>query len=66
MFTCCSISNALLAPSLSSLSGDGKLRKEETSGGRVVGAGVDNYEGKGKEKESHINYNTKQKHTLNS
>lgn len=53
MFTCCSISNALLAPSLSSLSGDGKLRKEETSGGRVVGAGVDNYEGKGKEKESY-------------
>lgn len=49
MSTCCSISNALLAPSLSSLSGDGKLRKEETSGGRGADAGVDNYEGKGRE-----------------
>lgn len=64
-FTCCSISNALLAPSLSSLSGDGKLRKEETSGGRGAGAGVDNYEGKGREK-SHIDHNTKQKGTYNN
>lgn len=39
-FTCCSISIALRAPNLSSLSGDGKLRKESTSGGRVDG-GVD-------------------------
>lgn len=36
-FTCCSISIALLAPNFSSLSGDGKLRKEATSGGRVDG-----------------------------
>lgn len=48
MFTCCSISNALLEPSLSSLSGDGKLRKEETSGGRVACAGVDTCEGERK------------------
>lgn len=41
-FTCCSISVALLAPNFSSLSGDGKLRKEATSGGRVDG-GVDTY-----------------------
>lgn len=41
-FTCCSISIALLAPNFSSLSGDGKLRKEATSGGRVDG-GVDTY-----------------------
>lgn len=41
-FTCCSISIALLAPNFSSLSGDGKLRKEPTSGGRVDG-GVDTY-----------------------
>lgn len=55
VFTCCSISMALSAPSFSSLSGDGKLRKEVTSGGRV-GAGVDNYMGKGKEM-SHTNCN---------
>lgn len=42
--TCCSISDALMDPSLSSLSGDGKLRKEDTSGGREEGAGVDNYD----------------------
>lgn len=41
VFTCCSMSKALLAPSLSSLSGEGKLRKEETSGGRGVDGGVD-------------------------
>lgn len=55
VFTCCSISMALSAPSLSSLSGDGKLRKEVTSGGRV-GAGVDNYISNGKEM-SHTNPN---------
>lgn len=41
-FTCCSISIALLAPNFSSLSGDGKLRNEATSGGRVD-EGVDTY-----------------------
>lgn len=40
--TCCWISDALAAPSLRSLSGDGKLRKEDTSGGRDAGAGVEN------------------------
>ncbi len=59
VFTCCSISNALLAPSLSSLSGDGKLRKDETSGGRGADAGVDNW-GEGDRKESQLNHNTKQ------
>ena len=54
MFTCCSISNALLSPSFSSLSGDGKLRKEETSGGRGADTGVDNYEGKEETKESQL------------
>lgn len=52
MFTCCSISNALLSPSFSSLSGDGKLRKEETSGGRGADTGVDNCHGKEETKES--------------
>lgn len=54
MFTCCSISNALLSPSFSSLSGDGKLRKEETSGGRGADTGVDNYDSKEETKESQL------------
>lgn len=63
MSTCCSISDALMDPSLSSLSGDGKLRKEDTSGGREDGAGVDNYEKRKGEKK---NENRNQKCTLNS
>lgn len=47
--TCCSISNALVGPSLSSLSGEGKLRKEETSGGRGADCGVENCKNKAKE-----------------
>lgn len=50
--TCCSISNALVGPSLSSLSGEGKLRKEETSGGRGVDCGVENCKNKEKRKKS--------------
>lgn len=52
MFTCCSIRNALLGPSLISLSGEGKLRKEDTSGGRGADGGVDICEKKGREKTS--------------
>lgn len=50
VFTCCSIIRARLAPSLSSLSGEGKLRKDETSGGREEITGVDNFKGKKREK----------------
>ena len=37
------MSRALLAPSLSSLSGEGKLRKDDTSGARGAEAGVETW-----------------------
>ena len=43
VFTCSSMSRALLAPSLSSLSGEGKLRKDDTSGARGAEAGVETW-----------------------